>query len=316
MNSPNIGIEHRRTAHGGDDSALCIEVSPVRFSSVDGSAMTVHDEPERTQAFGVYIRNPLAFHIQDFGPESVDPDRRVTLGEAKFAAFEYADNLADHLGCSVESWLARPGPVDGPLHGDLSARGFLLEGGGAAPAFYCFPARFGDVRVTAKDGGEIPTDRDWLVGVYAGDEGGPQFVERELVFSVSSDDGLPLPGVLTGAAAFVAELPAPAAPGAPPADEAEEAWPCPLPVEIFDDGIAQRHYLARLPAGYVVFSDLSGQDFPRAGDWMVAAGFGDLGDEDSTARPACEFARVRTTDGADVQATLDSMLAIVGSAGD
>jgi hypothetical protein len=108
----NAGIEHRRTVHGGERSALSVEVSAVRFR--EGSAeLCNHELPERADAFSVYIRNPLAFHVEDFcvGPVGTrTPSGRDVWGTAeqtKAAAFNYADALADHLGCSVESQLAR-----------------------------------------------------------------------------------------------------------------------------------------------------------------------------------------------------------------
>lgn len=101
-----------RSIHGGADSHLCIEVQPVRgFGQPDGLETCAH-EPETAQAFGVYVRNPLAFHLQDFGPETVaDGAPRQTMPQALAMAFEYADSLAEHLGCPVVSPLERPAPV-------------------------------------------------------------------------------------------------------------------------------------------------------------------------------------------------------------
>lgn len=100
--------EHnRRSVHGGSDSHLSVEVAAVRFEA-DESVTVCDADPGAAMGFGVYVRNPLAFHVQDFGPATVDPERTVTLAEAKVAAFKWADALADHLGCPVVSRLERP----------------------------------------------------------------------------------------------------------------------------------------------------------------------------------------------------------------
>lgn len=70
--------------------------------------------------FGVYIRNPLAFHVQDFMCIDDERDERFKLPDnfddratAYADAWRYADALADHLGCTVQSFLARPvAPVE------------------------------------------------------------------------------------------------------------------------------------------------------------------------------------------------------------
>lgn len=120
--SPNVGIEHRRTVHGGANSALSVEVSAWRIEAdqplnqpdrPDYVAGCNHELPERWHGVGVYIRNPLAFHVEDFwiGPIGTKaPGGKDVWGspeQAKFAAFKYADALAEHLGCSVKSQLQR-----------------------------------------------------------------------------------------------------------------------------------------------------------------------------------------------------------------
>lgn len=110
MTTANANIEDRRTYHGGDDSALSIEVSAVRGFRT-GSISTCNEVETMADGYAVYIRNPLAFHVQDFGPETVDETRRVSMIDAKAAAFTYADALAEHLGCPVVSVLDRPAPA-------------------------------------------------------------------------------------------------------------------------------------------------------------------------------------------------------------
>lgn len=97
----------KRSVHGGKDSRLEVEVSAVRGFASDNIA-TCNGDPDKAEAFAVYIRNPLAMHIQDFGPDTTDPEKRVSMMAARAAAFTYADALADHLGCPVHSHLTRP----------------------------------------------------------------------------------------------------------------------------------------------------------------------------------------------------------------
>lgn len=98
----NYGPHNPRSVHGGEDSHLSVEVSAWRE---DGDAITVcNDEPLKCDGFGVYIRNPLAFHINDIAREK----GAEGYSRAKRAAFTYADALADHLGCEVVSALPRP----------------------------------------------------------------------------------------------------------------------------------------------------------------------------------------------------------------
>lgn len=100
--SPNRNIEHRRTVHGGAASALSVQFQAWReteeMGAIDGC------EPADAKAFGVYIRNPLAMHVQDFIPGR---DSIGTLSDALAAGWLFADRLADHLGCKVESTLPR-----------------------------------------------------------------------------------------------------------------------------------------------------------------------------------------------------------------
>jgi hypothetical protein len=105
MPSPNIGIEHRRTVHGGDNSALSVEVSAWRYEGANITQCN-HELPDAWDGLGVYIRNPLAFHIADFNAGNGETEYGTIL-QAKAVAFKYADALADHLGCSVESHLKR-----------------------------------------------------------------------------------------------------------------------------------------------------------------------------------------------------------------
>ncbi len=92
MSAP--AIEARRTVHGGDDSALCIEVRGWRMDS-DGYASTVATV---AQGFGVYLHNPIAMHLRDFEPGI------ATREQALAAALQWADALGEHLGCKVHCW--------------------------------------------------------------------------------------------------------------------------------------------------------------------------------------------------------------------
>jgi hypothetical protein len=84
---------------------ITIEVSAF-IKNADGFAI-INDRPEQAHGFGVYIRNPLAFHVADFEiPAWLDSDdvRARTLA----AAFDHAASLAEHLCAGVESQLDRP----------------------------------------------------------------------------------------------------------------------------------------------------------------------------------------------------------------
>lgn len=93
---------------------LSVEISGVcGFDEADG-VTTCNDEVDRAEAFAVYIRNPLAFHVQDFplipaGDEALADilDAETLRAKAKAAAFAYANALAEHLGCGVASRLNR-----------------------------------------------------------------------------------------------------------------------------------------------------------------------------------------------------------------
>lgn len=97
-----------RSVHGGANSHLCVEIS-AWWQDADGVHIC-NDEPARATAYGVYIRNPMAMHVSDFcGPQmAAEFDPMPTLADAKDAAFVYADALADHLGCKVETFIDRP----------------------------------------------------------------------------------------------------------------------------------------------------------------------------------------------------------------
>lgn len=167
-----------RTVHGGADSALAIEVAPVRFIPGQGATITVETcwaQPDAAAAFGVYIRNPLAFHIQDFGPETVDENRRVSMDEARAAAFAYADSLADHLGCRVVGLERPPEPEQSDPFADLSPRfraAFVDEMGMEATdigGLYVLRHEGPGGRymlVSRGDGYGMPTQSDWLVACY------------------------------------------------------------------------------------------------------------------------------------------------------
>lgn len=98
-------------------AGLSIEVSAFyRTGDKNGPLITgCNAFPEKAEGFGVYIRNPLASHVQDFDiPAWLDKSeeaRALTLS----AAFAYADHLAEHLGCKVDSQLARPAAPSEPI---------------------------------------------------------------------------------------------------------------------------------------------------------------------------------------------------------
>lgn len=90
---------------------LSVEVSAYLYETAD-HIQTCNDQPHRAAGFAVYIRNPLAFHVHDF---EVPADRRglhlagrIARAKARRLAFDYADELAEHLGCEVSSVLLRP----------------------------------------------------------------------------------------------------------------------------------------------------------------------------------------------------------------
>lgn len=86
---------------GADSSALLsVEIAAVRFESdgPDMLAVRCNDSPERAQAFGVYIRNPQAFHVADY-PCAGAADRERAFAEA----FAFAGALAEHIGGHVEA---------------------------------------------------------------------------------------------------------------------------------------------------------------------------------------------------------------------
>lgn len=83
----------------GEIAPLSVEVSAV-LQNNDGCG-TVNDQPERANMFSVYIRNPLAFHIMDF------PRAFGWPAVQRNEAFTFAEALAAHLGCKVDSTLAR-----------------------------------------------------------------------------------------------------------------------------------------------------------------------------------------------------------------
>ena len=102
----------KRSIHGGEDSHLCVEVSAV-MPCGDNGVTTCNHKPEAADRFAVYIRNPLAFHVDDFFTGAIGAkapgghDVWGTAEQAKAAAFNYADGLAEHLGCEVVSALQR-----------------------------------------------------------------------------------------------------------------------------------------------------------------------------------------------------------------
>lgn len=117
MSQPKEGNEtmkQKRSVHGGTDSYLAVEVSAWRLGQTgDGTELVNHELPEQAQGYGVYIRNPEAFHVEDFWIGAIGtkaPGSKDVWGsheQTRAAAFQYADALADHLGCEVVSQLQR-----------------------------------------------------------------------------------------------------------------------------------------------------------------------------------------------------------------
>lgn len=86
-------------------STLCVEVTAVAFEEDDDGQHVIacNDQLERASAFAVYIRNPMAFHVQDF--LCIVGDQEKAMADAFF----FADNLAEHLSCDVVSQIEREG---------------------------------------------------------------------------------------------------------------------------------------------------------------------------------------------------------------
>lgn len=97
---------------------LVIEVSAY-IKTADGFAI-VNDRPEQAHGFGVYIRNPLAFHTADFEIPSWLENHEDVRARTLAAAFEHAASLAEHVGGEVESALDRPNVTAKPMsHHDM-----------------------------------------------------------------------------------------------------------------------------------------------------------------------------------------------------
>lgn len=299
MNSPNIGIEHRRTVHGGDDSALSVELSPIRFEP-DGSVTTVHGEPDQMQGVGVYIRNPSAFHVQDFGPESVDPDRRVEMADVLRAGFKYADALADHLGCTVDSgYLKRPLTSEQLKAAEeraaqyrerceaeamklLKANGFSGEcGGGGCLIMSLYLPNGAYIWATNEEGAGNVTAREFCLCVYS-----PQIAEQggEPLLDLRPSDAdnllqalrMALAAARTTDAALVSDATFTEEDfreGAADAAAAvrERADIIPDGFREWTDGIAQGFAVYDVPGkGCIILSDLDGQECATAESWSVA----------------------------------------------
>lgn len=88
------------SAAEGRTCPLSVEIAAVRFEDDGGETLVVrcNDSPERAQAFGVYIRNPQAFHIADY-PCAGAADREKAFAEA----LAFAGALAEHIGVYVEA---------------------------------------------------------------------------------------------------------------------------------------------------------------------------------------------------------------------
>lgn len=82
-----------RTVHGGADSALSVEVCYWRHYA--GSIVMVY-LASAADGCGVYIRNPLALHVQDF------PGKGADLPAARASAIKFGQTLAEHLGCALD----------------------------------------------------------------------------------------------------------------------------------------------------------------------------------------------------------------------
>lgn len=99
-------IETRRTVHGGKESALSVEVNYWRH---DGDSILPVYFAAAADGCGVYIRNPLAMHIQDFTGKGAD------LPAARASAIEFGKALADHLGCALNIRAPEPAQNTGQI---------------------------------------------------------------------------------------------------------------------------------------------------------------------------------------------------------
>lgn len=100
-------IEKRRTVHGGADSALSVEVMPLRDHPRGFDPCP--EDWKGADLYGVYVRNPLALHIADHRP-AVRPDSSAppankarSLEQARVRAFGQALAIAEHLGCAMNA---------------------------------------------------------------------------------------------------------------------------------------------------------------------------------------------------------------------
>jgi hypothetical protein len=81
-----------------------VELSAVKGLETD-SINTCNENVEDTEAFAVYISNPLAYHVHDFKVldyHSFETDRPEWRISAYNAASQWAAGLAKHLGCDIE----------------------------------------------------------------------------------------------------------------------------------------------------------------------------------------------------------------------
>lgn len=86
---------------------LCVEVSAWRYDDNGTSIVQIDDAQCAADGYGVYIRNPLAMHVQDFTGQDFGLWLEEKKTEARLQAFAWADALAEHLGCEVISQLER-----------------------------------------------------------------------------------------------------------------------------------------------------------------------------------------------------------------
>jgi hypothetical protein len=104
--------------------AVSIEVSPV-MRTPEGFT-TCHGQEILAHGFAVYLRAPLAFHVADFLLPDWMEGTGHNLAAAKRAAFTFARQLGEHLGCDLDEQTKRYSTMGFPLAEPL-AQGDLLD---------------------------------------------------------------------------------------------------------------------------------------------------------------------------------------------
>lgn len=91
-----------------DPAAPLVTVEVSAWKRSGDCIVVCDDEPATAHGYAVYICAPLALHVTEFEVPSFMQLMAEAHDQAKGAAFLYADDLAEMLGCKVRSQLARP----------------------------------------------------------------------------------------------------------------------------------------------------------------------------------------------------------------